>query len=214
MRPFILFLALALLVGGAGAESFAKLSVVAKGEQRFDIATGVTTLPEGGKVTDAERGIYLESSYIEYLEGSYVEAQGAVVEGRFGRFSAERLRLDLKSGELRASGELRFDGNGLTVRADELLLNLDADVLRLSGNVSSSAPSFETQALVLELDDNRALLVAPYRYQEGALTLSQGQAGSLLQLTQETLADGSQRYSPSTDVQAEVLQALTPYLPY
>ncbi len=213
LRAF--FLLLGLFFGGAAwAESFAKLTVTPSGEQHFDIASGVITLPQGGEIVDAERGIRVESAFIRYLEGAYIEAAGAVAEGKFGRLEAETLYLDLATNELRASGGLELENGGLLLRADELSLFLDANIARLSGRVSSTLPAFETDALIINLTSDSALLVAPYRFQSGPLTLTQNQQGSLLQLTQETLADGTRLYNPSTLVQAEVLETLTPYLPH
>ena len=208
----LLVSALLVLPPLAYADSFAALTVTPRGEQSFDIATGVTTLPQGGEIVDAARGIRVTSDFIRYQDGVYLETAAAQAEGRFGTLQADRLYLDLASNELRAQGSLQLESEGMSLRADELLFDLNDEVVRLSGWVKSSAPAFESAALIMELDSSRALLVAPYRYENGALTLSQGKAGVLLQLTREALPEGGFRYTPSTTVHAEVLASLSPYL--
>ena len=211
MRVLALLLCLAL--GLTFAEPYARLSVVPTGEQVFDLASGVSTLPEGGEIRDAERDLRVLSPYIRYLEGRFVEARDAVATGAFGRLEAATLYFDLATGELLASGGLKLEYEGLVLEAADLALYLEDGVARLAGGVRSSAPAFEAEALLLPLDGGGALLVSPYRYTQPPLALEQPRAGELLQLMAETGPDGSRRYIPSTTVGDAVLTSLSPYLP-
>ena len=208
-----LAVALTLTVSAAHAQSFAALTVTPTGAEVVDIATGVTTLPDGGKVVDKERGLTLQSAYIEFVEGEYIATKETTLTGKFGSLSAPELTLDLVKNELRAQGEVVFTSPDLEVRADTLTLFLDADVARLSGRVTSRDPSFETEALLLNLDQPGALLVSPYAFRNGPFTLQQTAAGGLLQLRQDALPDGTYAYNPTTEVEAGLLQTLQPYLP-
>ena len=208
-----IFCLFALLGQNVSAESFAALTITPKGAEVVDIATGVTTLPDGGRVVDAVRDLQLESDYLRFVEGEFIETRETTVTGAFGTLQASELYIDLEKNEISAEGEVAFTGSGLQVSADRLTLFLDAEVARLEGQVKSSSPSFKTGALLLDLSRHSALLVSPYAFQNGPFTLQQEAAGSLLELRQDTLPDGSRAYNPTTEVEADLLQALGPYLP-
>ena len=212
VSAFALTLMVMTLMVSAHAQ-FAALTVTPAGAEVVDIATGVTTLPDGGEVVDAERGLTLRSTYIEFVEDEYIATKESTVTGKFGSLSAPELTLDLVRNELWAQGEVVFTGSDIEVRADRLTLFLDAEVARLSGNVTSRDPSFETDALLLNLKISGALLVSPYAFQNGPFMLQQTSAGALLQLRQDALPDGTYAYNPTTEVEAGLLQTLQPFLP-
>ena len=123
------------------------------------------------------------------------------------------MRIDLEQDTITAEGQLTLKNQTLTVTADTLTLFLEPNVAQLAGNVQSTSPEFETKALLLKLDEPDALLVSPYRFQDGPFILEQSGQDSLLQLHQEQADDGTQLYNPSTTVSADLLAALEPYLP-
>lgn len=209
----ILLLFLLALPSLAYSTEFAALTITPAGAELFDIATGITTLPDGGKVVDAERELILQSGFIRFEEGKFIETESTEVTGKFGTLTADALRIDLKQNTITAEGELTLNNQTLSVTADVLTLFLEPNVARLAGNVQSAAPEFETKALLLKLDEPDALLVSPYRFQDGSLTLEQSGQDTLLQLHQEQGADGAEVYNPSTTVSAELLETLEPYLP-
>ena len=213
MNHFLLtFLLLLTLVAGARADTFAALTIIPAGSEQLDISTGITTLPEGGKVVDKERGLELESRFIRYEEGRYIETEKATVEGKFGSLNADTVRIDLESSQIIASGNLRLANTAVDVQAGELVLFLDGDVARLSGGVQSETPEFHSDSLLVAIGTSDAVLVSPYQFQDGPMTLRQDSAGRLLHL-QQTLEDGEQLYTPSTTVETDLLALLTPYLP-
>ena len=63
---------------------FAALTIRPNGPEELDLATGVTTLPEGGTVSYKDEGVTLSGTFIRYLEGEFIEIEGATVEGVFG----------------------------------------------------------------------------------------------------------------------------------
>jgi hypothetical protein len=196
----------------ARADAFASLTVTPAGEQTFDLATGITTLPQGGEIRDAERGVRMVSGFIRYQAGVFLETAEVEATGDFGLLKAERLHFDLARGEVQAWGPLELTSGDLTLHAGELLLDLAGGVARLGGGVRSSLPDFEAASLVMTLDGTSALLVAPYRYESEGLALSQERPGDLLQLTRNAQAEGRLAFSPSTRIRDDVLASLTPYL--
>ena len=217
MKRILLLFLLALLplalLPVAYSTEFAALTITPAGAEQVDIATGITTLPDGGEVVDAERELTLQSDFIRFEEGKFIETEGTEVTGKFGTLTADALRIDLEQDTITAEGELTLNNQTLSVTADALTLFLEPNVARLAGNVQSAAPEFETEALLLKLDEPDALLVSPYRFQNGPFTLEQSGQDTLLQLHQEKGEDGTEVYNPSTTVSAELLETLEPYLP-
>lgn len=189
------------------AESFAALTVTPNGAQSFDISTGVTTLDAGGLVVDKETGLRLEADFVRYEEGAFVEATAATVEGRFGKLTAAKLYVDSVAQTIVASGGLVLEYNDLVLSGDSLKVFLTPDVVVLTGNITSAAPEFTSSELLIHLETKEALLVSPYRYVNGALTLSQTAAQQLLQLTTTDMG-----YTVSTTISEAVKTALSPYI--
>lgn len=196
----------------AQADDLAALTVIPAGSEQFDISTGVTTLPEGGEVIDAKRKLNLNSAFIRYEEDKFIETQDAVVTGKFGTLRAQTLTIDLEQNVIAASGELSLESPSMLVTAQALDLFLDANVARLQGDVSSLSPEFSAQVLLLKLNEPGALIISPYQVQNGPLVLTQKSDGRFLQLHQEKVGE-SYVYNPSTEVEANLLDALSPFMP-
>jgi lipopolysaccharide assembly outer membrane protein LptD (OstA) len=200
-----LFLYLSLSVA-----QFASLTIIPKGENIFDITTGVNTLPQGGEVIDKARGIKLSAGTLDYQDGVYINAQQAQAEGFFGLLTTPQLRLDATKNVIDASGGISLNQNGLQLTADKLTLYLDQGVVVLSGNVRNQAPSFEAAHLVIKIGAGYGVLVSPFTYQD---SLSKSSVGTLIQLNQIKEADESFSYSISTTLDETVAAELTPYVP-
>lgn len=194
------------------AESFAALTINPYGAQRLDIVSGVTTLPDGGEIVVAEHGLTLRADFIRYLEGEFIETTGAEVIGRFGSLQAESLRIDLTQQLITATTTLLATDEGLKLRASHLELHLESEIARLSGEVTSTAPVFYAAELAVMLGEQRALLVSPYRYEDGLFILQQQSAGELLQLTQQNGEGEPLSFNASTTINEELLALLSPYL--
>lgn len=196
----------------AGQESFASLSVTPHGDQVYDLATGLTTLPEGGEVVDRETGITLSGRRIVIEEGRRIEADGATVVGDFGRFEAPVLVFELDSGRLDAQGGLHLVRDGLELGAAALAYHPEQDVAVFSGGVKGSDPSFEAEALLLDTETGDALLIGPYRFQNGPFTLRSTHPGSALQLIPLELETGIE-YDADTTISTELLERFETFLP-
>ena len=206
-----LFWLLLLLSPSGFAESFAALTVTPYGQQQFDISTGVSTLPEGGQVIDKETNLKLEASFVRYSEGGFIEATGSTVVGKFGTLSAASLYVDVAAQSISASGNLQFLYGTLSLTANTLKIYLTPDVAVLEGNVQSVNPSFSVSKLVINLKTQQALLLSPYVYQNGPLTLQQDSVGELLQLLPERSGE-TLSYNASSVISEDVLAALSPFL--
>lgn len=207
----VLFAALVIF---AQAETFAALTIHPFGAQRLDIVTGVTTLADGGEIIVADSGVALRAAFIEYLEGEFIETTEAEVSGRFGTLKAEALRIDLSQHLITAGQTLLITPDGLELRADQLELYLETNIALLSGEVTSSAPAFSAAELAVVLSEQRALLVSPYRYEDGLFVLQQQATGELLQLTQQNGGGQEAVFNATTTINEDLLTLLTPYLFY
>ena len=187
------------------ASPFAELTVTAHGSQRLDLATGFTELPDGGTVVDRGSGVRLEAPWLRYREGERLEARDALARGPFGQVSAPQLTLDLAAHELHADGGVVLETNQGVVEADAVRFDARAGWLLASGGVRSERPVLEAAAVWYEADGGRLLVLPPYRYEEGPLTLQADVDGAPLQLTPAFEADGALvGYDASTDLDDDV----------
>ncbi len=188
---------------------FAALQITPYGDQAVDLATGVTTLPQGGEIVDEESGVTLTGSLVTYKEGDYVEVTDGEVTGDFGSLAAPTVRLDINAQTLETTGGVRFEGEGLALQSDMLTLYLEPDIAVAAGGLTSETPALEAAALLVDLQQNAALVVGPYHYQNGPLTL-QSEAEDLLGLTWG--ADETD-FEASTTIDPALQTRLEPYLP-
>lgn len=198
-----------LLFGLALANPFAALVVTPHGEQIFDLATGVTTLPDGGEVTAREAEVVLTGQRLRFQPGVFVEAEEALVTARAFTLSAPSIFLDIAQQSLSAGGGVVYRSPELVLSAEQLQIDLARGYAVLSNVVSTGVPLLEAAVLVVAGDLNAALLVGPYRYQYGPLTLSSSEAGDLLELRWSTTAEGIS-FAVSTDISAELLARYVP----
>jgi hypothetical protein len=200
---------------------FAALSVRPYGAQNLDLATGITTLPDGGELSYRDLEVTLAGSFVRFLEGEFVEVEEATVTGAFGRLEALALRFEVSSQTLQAQGGVRFTSaadsdaesssesgaaGDVALAAEMATVFLEQDVAVLEGGVTSSAPELRGARAFIDLAAPQALLVGPYTYQEGPVTL-RGAAGETLALTWDEVG----AVSADTEVPTALLERFMPY---
>lgn len=218
----VLLLALLALVAGAqeapdaaaGAapaldDAVARLTVIPAGEQRFDLVTGVTTLPDGGTIVDQETGLTLEADHVRYREGAYIEARDAVADTEAGRITAPVLRIDVPALTAVATEGVAFSRPGMRVEADAAEYRFDDELVRFEAPVGTD-PVLEARALLLAVDSGDALLLGPYRYQQGLFTLSDEREDAALQLRPVVSEDGTPGYRAANDVDPDLWARVAP----
>lgn len=220
MRREALLLAAVLLLGQVAGEgtSFAEIVITAAGDEEFDIATGVTTLAEGGNISHREHGIELQAEFIRHLAGEYVETGPAEVTGPFGHVQAGSVYLDLLEDTLHAGDGITFEGHGLTVAGEKLRFHDSRGVVELSGDVVSAGPDFTAARVLFDTASGTVLLFGPYSYDDGLFTLSADSEGSLLELTpgeedaEGGSASGEGGFTASSSPSAETLALFEAWL--
>jgi len=206
MRSLALFLLFPLAV----AASFAAFTVEPAGDQVVDLATGVTTLPSGGRLVDAERGLVLVADYIEYKEGAFVRAKKARLEQNDVRFKAGVLDYQVAAERVRLSGGVAFSASflkGLT--ADAGTLYLKDGVAVLTGHVRGENPIFTASRLVADTRTGEVLLFGDFAYQDPGLGIELTGKGKEARLYLR-FAEGKEPEA-STEVPPEVLKRLSVY---
>ena len=202
---------LPLLWGLALAASFAAFTVEPAGDQVVDLATGVTTLPDGGRLVDAERGLVLNAAYIEYKEGAFVRAKRAELAQKELRFSAGLLAYDVAAERVVLEGGVRFSSSLLKgLQAPRGVLYLKDGVAVLEGGVKSASPAFEAERMVADTERGLVLLVGTFRYRDPELGLVLKGQGPRARLLLRFLKGGE--VEAETEVPDEVYARLAAYL--
>lgn len=198
----LLALTAALLLGAR----FAGFSVEANGDQQTDLATGVTTLPQGGTLTDNKNGLKLVAPYIQYKDGEFIRARQAQFNSGDTRFSAGELDYQFK-GETARLKELTVSSKDFSgISAQEGLALLAENRLVLAGDVRSQSPQLRANKMVVDSQSRQALVIGNFSFQDGNVRLSGNRADSLLLLTFQ----GGKTQATSR-VPADVLARLRPF---
>lgn len=192
-------------------EAFAALVITSHGRQVFDITTGLTTLPDGGRIYDARTNVEVEAALIEYVEDQYINASGVVVSGDFGSFQAESMHVDLVDSVLSASGDLWLARDGLTVTAGSLQYFADEDVMVFKGGVEGTEPDFYADRLLLDVASGDVLLDGRYTFAGAVFTMRSPEAGGQLQLRPQMQGE-EYVYAAATEVSPELLRRFSAYL--
>jgi hypothetical protein len=192
-----------------GAAPAARLTVIPDGEQRLDLATGETVLPRGGTIVDTETGLELEAATIRYLEGAYIEAERAVARVADGRLEAPTLRVDLGALTAVAPDGVRYDRDGLQLVADAARLRFGPQLARFDAPHAED-PVLQARALLLDVRSGDAVLLGPYRFQDGPFTLRDDGEDAVLQLRPVTTDAGVPTYAAANEVDEALWSRLAP----
>ena len=191
-------------LGWAEPAPFAALTVTPDGPQRYDVTSGVTTLPQGGTVVDQDTGVTLKAASMTYVEGASIDATEASVTGSFGKLTAASIHIDVPAGTLEATGGLHLVRGGLTVQAGTLAYDATREVVDIHGPVEGTSPDFHADRVLLDAKSGDVLLLGHYRFSEGALTLTSPTGGGRLELHLHPV-DGKPVYDAATEVSPALL---------
>ncbi|WP_457631367.1 hypothetical protein [Oceanithermus sp.] len=152
------------------AAEFAALSIEPYGDSVYDLASGVTTLPQGGVIRDNENDLSIDASFVEYKEGEYIKARQAKTEAAGVSFAAAELEYLPAADEARLAGGVSLETDDIkNLRAQKGWIYLKDGVVVLAGGVSATKPELEAALLVADYRQGEVLLLAPYRYKDASL---------------------------------------------
>jgi len=204
--------ALLLLAGLLLAAKFAALSIEPYGDSVYDLASGVTTLPQGGVIHDNENDLSIDASFIEYKEGEYIVAKQAKMVTEQVKFAASELKYLPAADEARLAGGVSLDSKDIKqLEAERGWVFLKDGVAVLAGEVKAAKPHLSAALLVADYQNGEVLLVAPYAYKDAELgvTLSGKNPKKPLYLKFEAKAKS---VSASSKVPPKVAERLLAYV--
>ncbi len=193
------------------ADAIARLTVVPHGDQSFDLLTGETTLPDGGVIVDTETGLRLDAGFVRYREGDYIEARDATAETAGGSLSAPALRIDVPTLVATAPEGVRYEREGLELIADAAELRFGSELVRFEHPTGESL-DLEARALLLDIRTGDALLLGPYRFQDGPFVLTDDREDAALQLRPVTTDAGTPTYRAANEVDEDLWTRMAPLL--
>lgn len=193
------------------AQSFASFSVEPNTTEEFDIVTGISELPDGGKVIDQDSGITIIGDYVRYQEGEFIEVLGATVDGNFGKMVAPEITVDLVYNTLSAFGDVELTTANLSITTQDVYLYLDPSIIIAYDKVVSIDPPFESLGAVLDTTAQQGFLLPSYVYQDGLFLLRS--ETEKLQLTWFADNQGQIIFETTDDLDPDVINKLQPYLP-
>jgi len=165
MKRILLLFAVLLL-----AAEFAAISIEPYGDSVYDLASGVTTLPQGGVIHDNENNLSIDASFIEYKEGEYIKAKEAKMETENMHFAATEIEYLPAASEIRLYGGVYLEeANIKGLKAQGGWIYLKDGVIVFSGGVTAAEPEFSTELLVADYRRGEVLLMAPYEYKDAKL---------------------------------------------
>jgi len=193
------------------ADAIARLTVVPHGEQSFDLLTGETILADGGVIVDTETGLRLDAGFVRYREGDFIEARDATAETAGGSLAAPALRIDVATLVAAAPEGVRYVREGLELVADAAELRFGPELVRFEHPTGASL-DLEARALLLDIRTGDALLLGPYRFQDGPFVLTDDRDDAALQLRPVTTDAGTPTYRAANEVDEDLWTRMAPLL--
>lgn len=195
------------------AQSFASFSVEPNTTEEFDIVTGISELPDGGKVIDRDSGITIIGDSLRYKEGEFIEVFGATVDGNFGRMVAPEIAVDLVYNTLSAFGEVELTTTNLTINTLDIYIYLDPSIMIAYDKVVSLDPPFESAGAVFDAQAQQGFLLPSYTYQDGLFLLSSETEKLQLTWFADSNNQGKIIFETTDDLDPDVVAKLSPYAP-
>lgn len=194
--------------GAAVAASLGAFQISARGDQRLNLSTGRTELPQGGTAIDSKNGLSLTGKTLTYLPGQSLQATGANLRlAAGGTLNADTVNYDVKAGTLTASGHLNYTGSRIRgLRAGTVVLYTGSGTVVASGDVRATAPALSASRVVVLKGGRQILLAGNYTLSTGRSRLADATS------TARLLLSGTGRQSVNPRPTQAALRAFLPYL--
>ncbi|GGJ30412.1 hypothetical protein [Deinococcus roseus] len=198
------------LCGVTFAASFSGFDIKPKGNQDVDLVTGVTTLPQGGLVTDSKNGIKIDAQYIEMKEGEFLKARTAkLTTSDGGLLTASNVEYSVKQNNLTATGKISYqDSNIKDLGAEKVVVHTRDKLIVASGGVQAESPAIKANMVLADYDKNVAVLYGNYSFQSGKQKLSNKSSTGTLFVKFNAKGEATATTKPT----AEQLAVFKPYL--
>ncbi|MDZ7707492.1 MAG: hypothetical protein U5J97_06275 [Trueperaceae bacterium] len=160
-------------------------------------------------ITDTETGLRLDAGFVRYREGAFIEARDATADTADGSLVAPELRIDVPTLIATAPAGVRYVRDGLELVAASAELRFGPELVRFEHPTGASL-DLEARALLLDLRTGDALLLGPYRFQDGPFILSDDREDAVLQLRPVTTDAGTPTYRAANEVDEDLWTRMAP----
>ncbi|MFC4426089.1 hypothetical protein [Deinococcus navajonensis] len=167
---------------GAQAVTFAGLNITPRGEQKLNLETGATELPQGGTAVDSGSGMKLVASRMQLRPGQSLIAQNATLTTRQGgTLKAAQVTYDLKGGTVVASGGATYhDSRFEALSAPGMALYLKSGFVTAGGGVKAQRPALNASGLVFDPNTMQVLLTGPAQVSQSGVRANTAAGGRLV----------------------------------
>lgn len=167
--PVLLLSSLLLNALSAQAVSAFGLQIIPRGEQRMNLATGNTDMPQGGTICDSATGLVVQASTIS-VSGEAVSASGSTLTTRQGgTLRADNVIYTPKQARVTATGNLNYsDSRVQGLSAQTIYVDTRSGAVTAVGNVKTARPQGSAAQLVALPTRQQLLLSGAARLQVGA----------------------------------------------
>lgn len=186
-----------LLLSTALAARFAAFSVEPFGPQRVNLDTGVTTLPQGGVLTDNETGLRLKGQFMEYREGDFIYLRKGEMVSEAYAITATELTLNIPRQMAIIDGLSLNHALFSELQIKKAYFFLAENILVGTENVRGRKPVLEAQKIIIDVKAKNALVIGDFvfRQQGSALQGKGAQSRLFLSMAGNTLR-GTTRIPP------------------
>lgn len=162
-----------LLLGFALAQG--GLVIQANGDQETD-ASGVTTMNQGGTVTDNVNGITIKGTFIKVKDGAFLNATNAtIITSQSQSISASKIDWNIASDRMALSGPLTVSTSEVkALSSANAIAYPKAGIIVSPGGVSASSPVIKANSAVIDGKSHEAFLSGKYLFQEKGKTKLEG----------------------------------------
>jgi len=148
---------------------------------------------------------------VRYREGDYIEARDATALTAGGSLAAPALRIDVATLVATAPEGVRYEREGLELVADAAELRFGPELVRFEHPTGASL-DLQARALLLDIRTGDALLLGPYRFQDGPFVLTDDREDAALQLRPATTDAGTPTYRAANEVDEDLWTRMAPLL--
>lgn len=158
LNAFMLLAPLLLSAPAQAASAFG-LQITPKGEQKLNLATGSTDMPQGGTIRDNKLGVKVVAAVISVRRDTITASGITLTTRQGGTLRADNLVYNPQQAQVSATGNLNYsDARVKGLSAQTIYVDTRSGAVTAVGNVKTTAPQASAAQLVALPLKNQMLL--------------------------------------------------------
>jgi hypothetical protein len=151
------------------------LVIQANGDQETD-ANGVTTMNQGGTVTDNVNGITIKGSFIKVKDGAFLNATNAtIITAQKQSIAATKIDWNIATDRMALTGPLTVSTEEVkSLSSANAVAFPKAGIIVSATGVTASSPIIKANSAVIDGKNHEAFLSGRYVFQEKGKTKLEG----------------------------------------